>query len=446
MPAYRLPFDRRFLLGCLSLVVVFTAAPASAQLEFERPPIDYHERPAQDPVARLQARIDSGETALAWDEQHGYLPAVLSALGIDPSSQMLVFSKTSFQLQRIRPETPRAVYFNDDAYVGWVQRGDVVELSAVDPELGAIFYTLAQEQVDQPQFLRDKGQCLTCHASSRTQGVPGHLVRSVFADERGQPQLGSGTFTLDHTSPFEKRWGGWYVTGTHGAMRHMGNVLSTSRTHPEELDREAGANVTDLAPLVHVDPYLQRTSDIVALMVLEHQSQMHNFLTRASYEARHAAHLDGIMNEALDRDPEYQSESTQRRIASAGDKLLEYMLYSGEFQLTAPVAGASAFAEQFSRQGPRDSQGRSLRDFDLKTRLMKHPCSYLIYSPAFQALPPTVHDYVLGRLEKVLSGEDQSAEFAHLSPEDRSAIREILNETAPELFRSEVTTSAVIPH
>ncbi|MCA9054073.1 MAG: hypothetical protein KDA75_09570 [Planctomycetaceae bacterium] len=445
MPSSKCSLVRLLTLGYLSLAGALAASPASAQLEFERPPIDYHERPSQDPVASLQTRIDSGDATLAWDEQHGYLPAVLSALGIDPASQMLVFSKTSFQLQRIRPETPRAVYFNDDAYVGWVQRGDVVEVSAVDPELGAVFYTLAQERVAQPQFLRDKGQCLTCHASSRTQGVPGHLVRSVFADERGQPQLGSGTFTIDHTSPFEKRWGGWYVTGTHGAMRHMGNVLSKSRTHPEDLDREAGANVTDLAPHLHVDPYLRPTSDIVALMVLEHQSQMHNFLTRASYEARHAAHLDGIMNEALDRDPDYQSESTQRRIASAGDKLLEYMLFSGEFALIAPVAGVSGFADHFARQGPRDSQGRSLRDFDLTTRLMKYPCSFLIYSPAFRTLPPTVHDYVVGRLEKVLSGEDQSAEFAHLTPEDRRAIREILDETAPDLFRSAVTTSAVTP-
>ena len=417
-----------------TLAGLLTTQTATAQLEFERPPIDYHEQTPHDPVASLQQRIDGGEATLDWSDEHGYLPAVLAALGIHESSQMLVFSKTSFQLQRIRPQTPRAVYFNDDAYVGWVQRGDVVEISAVDPELGAIFYTLAQEQVDQPRFIRDKGQCLTCHASSRTQGVPGHLVRSVFADERGQPQIGSGTFTIDHTSPFEKRWGGWYVTGTHGRMRHMGNVISESKSRPEDLDRESGANVTDLIELLNVDPYLKPSSDIVALMVLEHQTQMHNLITRASYEARHASHLDGIMNEALDRDPDYQSDSTQRRITSAGDKLLEYLLFSGEFALTAPVEGTSTFAKQFASQGPRDSQGRSLRDIDLKTRLFRYPCSYLIYSPAFQALPEPVLAHVLTRLGKVLSGEDQRPEFAHLSPEDRRAIRQILEETAPNLL------------
>ena len=184
------------------------------------------------------------------------------------------------------------MYFNDDVYVGWVQNGDVVEISAADPQLGAVFYTLRQEQAERPKIVRDRGQCIVCHASSRTSGVPGHLVRSVYADKSGQPFFGSGTFTTDHRSPFKERWGGWYVTGTHGKQRHMGNVISTDRDRPEDLDMEAGANITDLSDHVNTSPYLSPHSDIVALMVLEHQSRMHNLITRANFEAKSAHHYD----------------------------------------------------------------------------------------------------------------------------------------------------------
>jgi hypothetical protein len=424
-----------------TLIVILTwtcSQPALAQLEFEQEPILYQTHPPNDPVARLTRKLNTGETALAFDERFGYLPALLKELNVPQSSQMLVFSKTSFQLRRISRQRPRALYFNDEISIGFVQDGDVLEISSVDPQQGAMFYTLSQEPSEQPVILRDKGQCLICHASSRTQNVPGHLVRSVFADLGGQPQYGSGTFSTDHKSPFSERWGGWFVTGTHGDMRHMGNVASTSKLNPEELDREAGANVTDLSEFVKTAPYLQPTSDLVALMVLEHQTQVHNLITRANYEARHSAYYDGIMNAAFkDRPADYVSETTQRRIASAGDKLLDYLLFRDEFQLTAPVKGVSQFADEFAGLGMRDKQGRSLRDFDLKRRLFKYPCSYLIYSPAFDQLPNPVKAYVSGRLLEVFTRKDIQDDYSHLSLEDRANILQILKDTKPDLFSVE---------
>jgi hypothetical protein len=429
-------FARRLRVLAVIVAGFCLAAPsreAVAQIDFEREPINYGKAPFDDPVAALQNQLDAGTITLPYDEEHGYLKAVLALLDIEPSSQVLVKSKTSFQLRRISPRRPRALYFNDESYVGWVQDGDVIEFMTTDPQQGEVFYTLSQDASERPQFLRDRGQCLTCHTSSRTQGVPGGLVRSLFIDAGGQPQLGSGTFNIDHTSPFEERWGGWYVTGTHGAMRHMGNVVS-QRNDRDNIDREAGANVTDLSPLFKVSPYLTPHSDIVALMVLEHQVQMQNYLTRANYENRSAAHYDSIMNEALDRPADYASESTERRIASAGDKLLQYLLFADEFRLTSPVKGTSEFAREFAARGPRDSQSRSLRDFNLKTRLFEYPCSYLIYSDAFDQLPSGVKKYVAQRLHAILTGSDRSAEFAHLTWADRSAILEILTETKPDLW------------
>ena len=409
---------------------------AMAQMEFEAAPISYDTAPVNNRVTKLQAKIDAGEVEVQALRNHGYLNAILQLLDVPQSSQVLVFSKTSLQLRRISPDRPRAVYFNDDTYVGYCQQGEVLEIATQDPQQGTIFYTLEQakpgDDSAKPMFLRDKGQCLTCHASSRTQGVPGLLVRSVYSDGGGHPLLGSGTFSTDHTSPFTKRWGGWYVSGQHGSMRHMGNVQA-HRKSPENIDREAGANVTDLSKIVSVGHYLTPHSDLVALMVLEHQVQMHNFVTLANFETRSAQHHDKIMNEALERPEEFRSELTGRRINGVADKLVKYMLYSGEFALESPVSGTSPFTEEFQKHGPRDSKGRSLRDLDLHTRLFKYPCSYLIYSDAFQSLPAEVKGVVLTKVHDVLTGKNNSPEFAHLSTDDRQAILEILRETLPEL-------------
>jgi hypothetical protein len=419
--------------ACITILVlaavIGTTSRTSGQLSYEGEPINYYTAPVNDPVARLQERIDSGELRLAYDADHGYLPSVLQALDISPESQMLVFSKTSLQQQRISPSRPRAIYFNDDVYVGWVQHGPVMEVSAVDPRQGAIFYTLAQQAGDPPKFVRDRGNCLSCHVSSRTWDVPGHLVRSVFTAPDGQPHFGAGTFRTNHSSPLAERWGGWYVSGTHGDLRHMGNVLAADDEHPEKLDIEAGANVTDLSSLVDTSPYLSPHSDLVALMVLEHQTDMHNLITRAGYDTRRALRDGRVMNQLLRLPDDHLSDSTRQRIDHAGERLLKYLLFVDEAKLTSPLRGTSKFAEQFSTLGPRDSRGRSLRDFDLQRRLFRFPCSYLIYADAFEALPDQLKHYLYHRLGEILNGRDTSDTYAHLTAADRQAIREILRDT-----------------
>ena len=412
------------------VIVVATATLARAELPIDREPINYHTAPATDPIARLQVRLDRGEIKLKHDDEGpGYLKSVLDALGVSATSQTLVFSKTSFQHTRIAPRTPRALYFGDDVYVGYVKAGDALEFAAVDPKLGATFYLLDQEPKRRPKFVRQADACLQCHHSSKTQDVPGHLVRSVFPDEGGMPLFGAGSFVTDQASPLKERWGGWYVTGTHGAQRHMGNVVVADRDHPERLDVEAGANRVDLKGLVDTWPYLTEYSDIVALMVIEHQTQLHNRITLAGYQARLGRYYDEGLNKALNQPIDAVSASTQSRIKSYAEGLVKAMLFVDEARLTAPVEGTSGFAAQFTSRGPRDRRGRSLRDFDLKTRLFKYPCSYLIYSEAFDALPKPTKDHVYLRLREVLTGQDTSRDFAHLGTDDRRAILEILRET-----------------
>ena len=416
----------------LSLIVILlTSRSVSAQLDFEQEPILYSSATATDPVARLIERIKSGQATVTWEPQHGYLRSLMAELKVPESSQVLVFSKTSLQISRITPRTPRAVYFNDDVYLGWVQRGDVVEISAADPQLGGTFYTLDQRLPEAPVITRETAKCLQCHGSSHTRRTPGHIVRSVFPDSGGQPVYRLGTHLTDDASPFKERWGGWYVTGTHGQQRHMGNCILSNDEVSEKLNVDSGANVTDLSSHFEVRPYLTPHSDIVALMVLEHQVTMHNILTAANHAGRITVRDSDIMNKALERPDGFESESTERRFASAAESVVKGLLFCDEARLTDTVAGTSGFAAEFAARGPLDSRGRSLRQFDLRTKLFRHPCSFLIYSDSFAALPPGVKTRVWRRLEEILSGNDTTSKFAHLTSEDRQGIREILLDTHP---------------
>jgi hypothetical protein len=414
------------------LVACLSASPCFAQIDsFDREPINYKFAEADNVVTALQKRVNAGQAKLKFVDDHGYLPSILKELNVPQSSQVLVFSKTSFQRERIAPKTPRALYFNDDVYVGFCLRGDVLEFSAVDSKLGTSFYTLDQEpEADgKVNFLRQKDNCLVCHASTATGGAPGHLVRSVFPDRSGMPILSAGSYRIDHSSPFAERWGGWYVTGTHGKQTHMGNWVVENKKDPTVESNAAGQNVTELKSRFTVANYLTPHSDIVALLVFEHQTQAHNRIAQALITNRQALHYQETLNKELNEQPGHKWESVQRRIESSGDALAKYLLFSGEAKLEGPVEGTSEFAKEFAARGPFDKQGRSLRQFDLKTRLFKYPCSYLVYSKGFATLPKEVKAHTLKRMHEVLTGQDTSAAFAHLSADDRKNVLEILRET-----------------
>lgn len=424
----------RTILRFVALLVPCLSLPAFCSGdEFEREPILYSQGTPDNGISRLQQRLDSGNLTLHHDGEKSYLPSVLKELGVPVESQMFVFSKTSLQLRCISPRTPRAIYFNDDVYVGFCQAGDVLEISAVDARLGTVFYTLDQQEKPNPQFERRTDNCLVCHSSSRTEGVPGHLARSLYVDMSGQPLLSAGSRMVDHTTPIEHRWGGWYVTGLHGTQKHLGNLIIRGRDVEEPVDNSAGHNVLELKGRFNTDRYLSPHSDIVALMVLEHQALVHNRIVKANFDTRQALDYNEMMNRTLENPEGTVLESTTRRIRSTGDRLVEALLMVDEAKLTEPIKGTSGFTEQFAKAGPHDPQGRSLRDPDLNTRLFKYPCSYLIYSEAFEGLPVESRDYIWQRIYDILTGADQSEKFTHLSPDDRQAILEILRTTKTNL-------------
>lgn len=402
-----------------------------------------------DPVARLQQRLSAGEPVLTRDSVLGYLPSLLRALDIPVSSQGFVFSRTSLQTDKITPWTPRALYFNDDVYIGYVQESHFIEIAAMHPTKGAVFYTLGQTAREQPAFERETRTCLMCHQSrATTGGVPGLMVLSTITDRHGYPITGVHDGGMTDATPIRQRWGGWYVTGTHGtlpdadttgraasAAGHAGNVYSELFRHevPDkeryrtQIDLTTQSARTSLADRFDVSPYPSAHSDIVALMVLVHQVAVHNLLTAVHEIAATTVTVPDDLASAT---------AEQVRLSGAVDRLLRAMLFVREAPLAGSMRGTTSFATEFAQRGPRDDRGRSLRDFDLNTRLFRHPFSFLVYSESFDALPEPTRALLYRRLLAVLAGADATPDFAHLAAADRSAILEILVGTRPEFARA----------
>jgi len=401
-----------------------------------------------DPIAVLQQRIDAGEVVLGWDDQHGYLMSLLEVLDIPVRSQGLIFSRSSLQTNLITPWTPRAVYYNDDVYIGWVQDSQIIEIASQNPDRGSVFYTLEQDPEGQVRFIEEGTTCLMCHESrSVTDGIPGVMVRSVLVDRFGYPiaPLHEGS-TSDRT-PLDRRFAGWYVTGTHEGGAHAGNTFAPVLSHEvsdvarylREFNLNADGNVTNLEGRFDVDPYPIPDSDIVSLMVLTHQTRVHNLITVAHEAAKEAVGgYDMLLRIKAGQaaTPPIHS-AAQVRIDGAVERLVRAMMFSREAPLAGRVQGTAGFAAEFEARGPFDAQGRSLRHFDLERRLFKYPMSFLIYTDAFTHLPDLVKEPFYMRVHEILEGMDPTGEFDHLGAADLRALRDILEETVPDyvMFR-----------
>lgn len=431
----------RFCLIACSLGYTELSTPTLGADDFDLPPISYSQTPPNNLLTDLLARTERGEKVLEHRPPHGYLPDLLTALQIPSSSQLLVFAKTSLQRHHISPRTPRAIYFNDEVYVGYIPRADLLEISVADPQLGTVFYTLDQRE---PQHLRLKQQqdtCFSCHAGGQTKGVPGHLFRSLYVNERGQPILAAGSFRVDHTTPFHERWGGWYVTGEFGDMSHLGNrsYSSPDAARAAAADIAQGnitqGNIINLYNQILTDEYMSSSSDLVALMVFGHQIGGHNLLTKALYQVKTALYREEALNRELHNPTGNRWNSTQIVLNHSADQLLKYFLFADEAWLPEPVRRSGSFADEFQALGPHDSRGRSLREFDLQQRLFKYPCSYLIYSRSMRALPEPFVELFWTRLKELLLGSRSLPPGVTLTAEQRQAIYEILLETHPDAPR-----------
>jgi hypothetical protein len=420
---------RLFLVAAVGLYAVsVVSVPIDAQRagafrgSLDDPAIKYTTAPLNNLVAEVNKRIQDGALRLTFDGRGGFLGSALEALQIPVDSQLLVFSRASLQGKQISEQNPRAVFFNDRVALGWVRGGDLLEVAAHDETAGVVFYTLDQrpDAENPPQFKR-AFICLGCHIAGDTLGVPGFLM---FSMTRPDPAQGvSLPRFVDHSEPLARRFGGWFVTGSTGTAGHMGNDAVA-------LDGRTTRELTSVEGLFDADGYRALSSDVVAHLVFAHQIGMTNLLTRAGWQAR-------VADPAL-HPPFTAAPGEEERIAlmmkGVASEVVDHLLFIDEAPLTARIQGRSGFAERFATSGPRDRQGRSLRELDLTRRMMKYPCSYLIYSAAFDALPSRAKDPIYRRLWEVLSGEERDARYQSvLTRADRQAIVEILRDTKKDL-------------
>lgn len=415
------------LAGLVLLSVAFASGDRKGMFllpDKDSPAIEYGTRPTTDAVSQLNLKIQQGKIHLKFDDKQGYLRSVLQALDVPIESQLVVFSKTSFQMYRISPSNPRSLYFNDSVAVGWVRGGPIVEVAAEDPTQGVIFYTLDQKPAAQPRFVRHDDTCLACHQA----GVPGTRIESVYPAPDGLPIEELGEFGTTDASPFAQRWGGWYVTGETGSLRHMGNAVLGDATKADSLFDHQTLNLVSLKGKFDTDAYLSPYSDIAALMVFEHEMHVMNLFTLAGWQVRYSEYEDQASPDPVDR-----LGTIEAVLREAANSVADAMLFVNETPLPNAVEGTSGFSQMFAAEGPRDAEGRSLRQLDLKQRLMRYPCSYMIYSPAFDALPQDLKAAIYDRMWIILSGRDRGAKYTKLSLADRQAIVEILRATKRDL-------------
>jgi hypothetical protein len=410
-----------------SALLLCITAFASAQLtdsiiDPDHPAIGYSGATA-DRIAQLNRDFQSGAVRLAFEERTGYLKPLLTALNVPVDSQLALFSGTSLQGRLVNARNPRTIFFNDSTTVAWMA-GGFIEVATLDPRQGAIFYVLPQTPVPVPQLHRDT-RCLECHyATTATLCVPGFIARSIPSTADGMIVPWLGNYTTDHRSPIDERWGGWYVTG-RGGGRHLGNAPVANKSAQDFRVEDANLSVAALTERFDTRRYASPHSDIVALMVFNHQVRMMNLLTRLGWETRLLEH---------------ERRSSNAVPNGVVNDIVDYMLFVDEAPITS-VRGTSGFAESFAARGPRDGKGRSLREFDLERRLFRYPCSYMIYSHAFDALPESARNAVYERLWRVLSGGDSAPKYARLSASDRQAILEILRATKSNLPSSFTRTN-----
>lgn len=369
-------------IGVLLFVLCMAAGPVFGQtLRFEYAPIHYHSRPVTNSISALALN------QLIFEPEQSYLKSILKALEISPESQVLVFRSTSFQKNRITPKTPRAIYFNDTTYVGWIPGADLLEIISIDPFLGPVFYEITQDSAPGLEITRNNTDCLNCHSSAKTQSVPGLFIRSSYPKGGGRV---AGR-TTSHQTDFSKRWGGWYVTGLTGGITHRVN-------QPVELP-------------TGIDAHL-------------------NLINRANYRVRLVMHDEGV--DPNDPDAELPERVVQEILRHA-PAVVRNFLFMSKAALEGPLAGNSGFAAYFEELGPRDKQGRSLREFDGHKRLFKYSCSYMIYSPSFTALPPAFKQEAFRMLFDILTTMTLTEDYTHLMATDKKAIYEILKSTVPDL-------------
>lgn len=385
-------------------------------MDFKAPPHSYLDWKPKDRFAELQEKAQKGEVKIDTSSDRAFLSSLLQALNVPVSSQMLVFSASSLQSEIINPRNPRALYFNEDTYIGWVP-GGLVEIIAADPEMGPIFYVFDRLRPGGPvPNVTRSTKCMNCHAGNATRRLPGLIAESLLVSQAGSSLETYRRDVQGHQIPLENRFGGWHLTGEHNLTDNKANVMG--------LTRNGRIEKTPVPPgqFSNLDLHLLPTSDILPHLVHEHQMGFENRLVYAIYTMRQLkAENKGLM-----------SSEGKAEIEERAQELARYIVFADEAKFPAKgIVGDPKYAEDFLRDRKMTKAGLSLKDFDMKTRIFKHRCSFMLYTDTWEHAPKEIKDRVYYRMAEAL--RDAQPSMPHLAAEERRVIREILKETLRDL-------------
>ena len=407
---------RRLLTAAAGLVILIgeVHAEEAKAKRFSDAPHNYYTREPHDAFTLWSQRFGKGDDKLDFTSEKARLVSLLKALDVPLTSQLLVYSATSLQAGLIRPSNPRALYFNEEVYIGYVPGGKL-EIAAIDPELGPVFsiFNTTFNSSPTPEITRTE-RCMNCHAGTVSWRLPGFTAESVIAMNSGGSLDGFRRDMVGHTIPISERLGGWHVTGAHEKGDHHGNLLGTSapggyKTLPNPPGRA-----------FEWDHYPVRTSDLFTHLIHEHQLGFHNLVTLAVYRTREFKESGNGMIGSEDA-------ATLNDIAR---QLVRYILFAGEASLPAGgIKPDPAYQKDFLARRKAITNGASLRDLDLRSRLFRYRCSYLIHTPSFAGLPKEFKDRVLAGLASALREQGGPPEFNYLPATEKRAIKAILAET-----------------
>lgn len=383
---------RRLILPLLLL------AAAARGANVAQPPHSYWEREPRDRFARVMAEVAAGRLALDPSGEKELLASLLRALDIPDSSQLLVYSATSIQSERINPRNPRGLYFNEDTFVGYVPGGRL-EVASLDPEAGMVFYIFDRlTTAAVPRFVRSD-RCMNCHADTPSFRRPGLVVHSVAVTWDGSSQETYRYDEMGHTVPLDVRFGGWHLTGGHGLARTHANLIGDLTPNGLVTEPNPPGKNFDLRR------YPRPTSDILVHLVHEHQVGFVNRVVQSVYLAR--------------------ENPTVEQLDAFADDFTAYILFDREAPLPAGgVRGDPDFVRDFRARDP--ARGPSLRDFDLRERIFKHRASFMVETPVWSLVPDPIRTRVLARLDRALAPAGPASEKFGIGVDEKRAIRDIL--------------------
>jgi len=398
----------RYVLLLALLLLADNAEAARRVRDFEKAPHNYWTRPLTDRFTQFKTALESGKLSLDRSSEKAFVVSLLKALNISPATQTLVYSTTSLQLRRISPRNPRALYFNEDVYVGWVPGGQI-EIASIDPALGGIFYIFdIPRGREAPIRIERSTRCFNCHAEFEIGRIPGLLIKSVIPGPGGGSLESFRGDQTGHSIPFKDRFGGWHLTGKHGITEHWGNLVG--ELSPTGLKKYANPPGRQF----RWETYPVATSDVLAQLLHEHQVGFVNRAVKATYDVRGAL----VKGDA------------KGQIVQHADILTRYLLFTNEVRLpTGGIEGDPALKAHFLKNARKTKLGVSLRQFNLRTHLFKYRCSYMIHSVTFSGLPGPLKKRVLLNLRAALDPVKSHPASGHIPAGEKKAIGLILAST-----------------